>query len=98
MLCLRIFKVKFNKIINFLFLFFAGLLNDRVVPCRFAADVKEMTGQTLSIYWSITLKFLAPAVIVLVLAASIAVRAMKGINYSAYDINTVGLCLSEQSN
>lgn len=55
----------------------------------FATDVKEMTGETLSRYWEITLKFLAPAVILFVLISSIIMRIMKGITYPAYDSETV---------
>lgn len=54
-------------------------------PLRFAADVKDMTGQSLSIYWSITLRFVAPVLIVVVLVASIAMRAINGVSYPAYD-------------
>lgn len=63
-----------------------ALFSDR---SRFADDLKEMTGRSLSIYWEITLKYLSPMLIVGVWCTSVAMRIMQGIQYHPYDSETV---------
>jgi len=52
---------------------------------------KEMTGVKIGLYWQITLRFVAPIVIFVILTASITAEFMKSPTYKSWNEEKVYL-------
>ena len=58
---------------------------------KFTADIKTMTGVTLSWYWQATWRFIAPILLFVIFIASLIMQCMNWPTYSAWDKTLVSI-------
>ena len=60
-----------------------------LVTFRFGDDIEQMIGTKVNIYWKVIWKFVAPAIVLVLLVATLISKFINPITYDAYDSSTV---------
>lgn len=63
----------------------SGLFNDEKLLCRFTEDIYQMTGYRPGMYWQLTWRYIGPAMMSVLLVASVISMVRTSPEYGAWD-------------